>query len=75
MNKESLSLLPVHQAKALLDHYVEYGVGDTDAQRKNHWNMFYPNTNIYHADTDEKIVAVFELTFLTDMFPAEFHYC
>jgi len=72
----SLVELPPHHKEALQKLYAQWGVGETEEQKHAFWNAREPSTFISHLDFDDpKRVLVFELSYLSDVFPEDFQHC
>ena len=68
---------PKQHVVALKNLYKEHGVGRTYKQKHSFWKQLYPNTYISHFDEDDDVIRTkcFELYWLVDSFPQDFHHC
>lgn len=64
--------LPAHHKKALDDLYFKWGVGDSVEHKYRFWDARQDGEwSISHAPNHEQCVAVFEMTYLYDLFPQD----
>jgi len=64
------------ELKAVQDLYQKNGVGDTYAHKLAFWNNNQEAGNIYimgeSNPSDRQLVAVHEITYLTDLYPEDY---
>ena len=72
-NYRCIKAMEIHHQEAITKLYYDHGVGDTVDHKYNFWNIQNPNGwYISHNPTKEQCVKIFELTWLSEHFPADF---
>ena len=66
--------LPEKYNAAITTLYNQYNVGKTYKAKKAFWNKHRP-CQISHVKTNKQWVKVCEMTYLVELFPAEFLSC
>lgn len=71
-----LKLLKKKHDKAIKELYSKHGVGSTIKHKLAFWDSQYPEGYVItHNPSNKQKVAVLELCWLTDKFPADFPHC